>query len=218
MIGKRVCNFLPVTRLQCGIFGVKWAIRCLADISGGVGENRSAGEIFITLILSHFFPALTLWLFCTHLLTLEEMKYHPWEVLVINIDMQPRKRKKKHSVQADSCLIPAVLKQAEKFLSQPFTEEMITLPFQQCRFIDCIPASNSVRDKNAHLVYGFYRSKFWILIHWMPTLSCCVKQTLLAHLPMSKIGIDKGVYDNEWAKGCSVENKISKSEVSVSSQ
>lgn len=65
------------------------------------------------------------------------MKYRPWEVLVINIDMQPRKIRKKHSIHPDSCLLPAVLKQAEKFLTQPFTEEMVTLLFQQCRFTDC---------------------------------------------------------------------------------
>lgn len=51
-----------------------------------------------------------------------------------------QKNKKKHFVQPDSCLIPAVLKQAEKFLTQPFTEEIITLPFQQCRFTDCFPS------------------------------------------------------------------------------
>lgn len=70
--------------------------------------------------------------------------------------MQPKKiRKKKKSVQCDSCLIPAVLKKAEKFLTQPFTEEMITLLFSNADSLTAFPASDSVRDKSACFVHGF---------------------------------------------------------------
>lgn len=146
------------------------------------------------------------------------MKYHPWEVLVINIDMQPRKRRKKKQCApwqlSDSCCLETGRKVPVPAFH--WGNDNSPFPAMQIHWLQSQPLTLS--GTKMHILCMGFRSKFWILIHWMPTLRCCVKQTLLAHVPMWKIGIDKGVYDNEWAKGCSVENKISKSGVSVSSQ
>lgn len=101
--------------------------------------KQICSEIFQYFNPEAFFPAPALWLFPTHLLMLEEMKCHLWEVPVINIKCNPEKQEKP-SPQPDSCPVPALLKQAENFLSQPFTEEITIFPCQQRRFCDCFPS------------------------------------------------------------------------------
>lgn len=149
---------------------VKRAARCCADISGGAGENRSAGRFFSTWILRHFFQHAD---YVYHTPSNSRGNEIPSWGSASNKHIPATQKNTNSPVCSLTAIQFHLSEQAENVLTQPFPEEIRILPFQRCRFGDCfLSLCLQSGTKNRYFVDGFPSSKFWIWIHWMPTLSC----------------------------------------------